>query len=74
MASGYDGNWRVADENNEFLSVKHSDFAGFAGYLRSVYWALVGMSTVGEFSSTGEYTNSLSSSTLTFVVPSITNV
>lgn len=65
IAFGYDENWRDEDENNELLSVKHSDFAGFAGYLRSVYWALVGMSTVGEFSSTGEYINSVSTSSLT---------
>ena len=45
---GYSQNWRHADESNELFSVSHSDFKGFAAYLRSIYWAIVGMSTVGE--------------------------
>ena len=45
---GYSQNWRRADESNDLLSINHSDFGGFAAYLRSVYWAIVGMSTVGE--------------------------
>jgi len=41
-------NWREADEANTTFNVKHTDFGGItAGYLRSVYWAIVGMSTVG---------------------------
>ena len=44
---GYAENWRQADENNELLAISHSDFGGFTAYLRSVYWAIVGMSTVG---------------------------
>ena len=40
-------NWRQADETDELLSISHSDFGGFAAYLRSIYWAIVGMSTVG---------------------------
>lgn len=42
---GFDQNWILADENNELFTVKHSDFNGFSAYLRSVYWAIVGMST-----------------------------
>ena len=45
---GYRQNWRYADENNESFSVSHSDFGGFSAYLRSIYWAIVGMTTVGE--------------------------
>lgn len=40
-------NWVAADESNELFTVSHSDFNGFSAYLRSVYWAIVGMSTVG---------------------------
>ena len=42
-----DQNWRYADENEDLFTISHSDFGGFAAYLRSVYWAIVGMSTVG---------------------------
>jgi uncharacterized membrane protein len=45
---GFEMNWRVADETNESLSISHKDMNGFAGYLRSIYWAMVSMSTVGE--------------------------
>jgi len=45
---GLDNNWIERDENNESLSIDHSDLGGFAGYLRSIYWAIVGMSTVGK--------------------------
>lgn len=44
---GYSENWLDADESNPSLSISHSDYCGFAAYLRSVYWAVVGMSTVG---------------------------
>jgi len=44
---GYSENWLDADETNPLLSISHSDYGGFAVYLRSVYWAVVGMSTVG---------------------------
>ncbi|KAL7540091.1 hypothetical protein ACHAXR_012578 [Thalassiosira sp. AJA248-18] len=47
IALGQSENWRYADENHEVLSISHSDFGGFAAYLRSIYWAIVGMSTVG---------------------------
>jgi hypothetical protein len=42
---GFDQNWIIADESNPLFTVKHSDFNGFSAYLRSVYWAIVGMST-----------------------------
>lgn len=45
---GLQNNWRDSDENNFSIAVKHSDLGGFSGYLRSVYWAIVGMSTVGK--------------------------
>eukprot|EP00804_Cyclotella_cryptica_P021886 CCRYP_000852-RA/>CCRYP_000852-RA protein AED:0.03 eAED:0.03 QI:454/0.9/0.90/1/0.7/0.72/11/722/2116 len=41
----FDQNWIWTDENNDLFTVKHSDFNGFGAYLRSVYWAIVGMST-----------------------------
>ena len=44
---GFTNNWRRSDEDDETLSISHSDFGGFSGYLRSVYWAIVGMSTTG---------------------------
>lgn len=44
---GFSMDWRRADESDELLFVSHHDFGGFAAYLRSVYWAIVGMSTVG---------------------------
>lgn len=44
---GFSMNWRIVDENDETLSINHSDFDGLSGYLRSVYWAIVGMSTTG---------------------------
>ena len=47
ISLGYSQNWRDADENNERFTISHSDFGGFAAYLRSIYWAIVGMSTVG---------------------------
>lgn len=42
-----ESNWREEDETNISLAISHSDLGGFSGYLRSVYWAIVGMSTVG---------------------------
>lgn len=42
---GFDRNWIVADESNELFTISHSDFNGFSAYLRSTYWAIVGMST-----------------------------
>jgi len=40
--------WREADEDNSTFNIKHDDFGGItAGYLRSIYWAIVAMSTVG---------------------------
>lgn len=44
---GYSENWLDADETNPSLFISHSDYGGFSVYLRSVYWAVVGMSTVG---------------------------
>lgn len=44
---GLGDNWKDADELDDSLSIDHSDFGGFTAYLRSVYWAIVGMSTVG---------------------------
>jgi len=44
---GKDENWRQADESNELFDISHADFGGFTAYLRSIYWAIVGMSTVG---------------------------
>lgn len=35
----YSENWLDADENNPSLSISHSDYGGFAVYLRSTYWA-----------------------------------
>ena len=43
----YNENWLDADESNELLSISHSDYGGFSVYLRSVYFAVVGMSTIG---------------------------
>ncbi|GMH89258.1 hypothetical protein TrVE_jg3161 [Triparma verrucosa] len=40
-------NWIEADEADSLFDVKHSDLGNFAGYLRSIYWAIVAMSTVG---------------------------
>lgn len=47
LASGYSQNWRQSDEEDVSLSIDHSDLGGFSSYLRSVYWAIVAMSTVG---------------------------
>jgi len=47
ISLGYSQNWRDADKNNEQFTISHSDFGGFAAYFRSMYWAIVGMSTVG---------------------------
>lgn len=44
---GYSITWRIADEEDTTLAIDHSDLNGFGSYLRSVYWAIVGMSTVG---------------------------
>eukprot|EP00592_Proboscia_alata_P010539 CAMPEP_0194364498 /NCGR_PEP_ID=MMETSP0174-20130528/12409_1 /TAXON_ID=216777 /ORGANISM="Proboscia alata, Strain PI-D3" /LENGTH=2019 /DNA_ID=CAMNT_0039138563 /DNA_START=856 /DNA_END=6918 /DNA_ORIENTATION=- len=46
-AFNFNTNWKYEDENNTSLSISHSDLGGASGYLRSVYWAIVGMSTVG---------------------------
>mmetsp|Transcript_6892 Transcript_6892/g.13730 ORF Transcript_6892/g.13730 Transcript_6892/m.13730 type:complete len:1017 (-) Transcript_6892:11-3061(-) len=40
-------NWRKTDEADSLFDITHGDLGGFAGYLRSVYWAIVGLSTVG---------------------------
>ena len=40
-------NWRDADQSDALLDVLHSDMGGFAAYLRSIYWAIVALSTVG---------------------------
>ena len=45
---GSSDNWRESDERNTSNAVSHSDLRGFSGYLRSIYWAIVGMSTVGK--------------------------
>lgn len=42
---GFNQNWVMVDQNNELFTVKHSDLNGFSAYLRSVYFAIVGMST-----------------------------
>jgi CRP-like cAMP-binding protein len=47
LSVGYDDTWLQADESDSSLSIDHSDFGNFGPYLRSVYWAIVGMSTVG---------------------------
>ena len=47
VALGFTKNWRDEDERNPSLAISHSDFRGLSAYLRSVYWAIVGMSTVG---------------------------
>jgi len=44
---GLSTNWRMVDEEDKSLSIEHSDFGGFSAYLRSIYWAIVSMSTVG---------------------------
>lgn len=44
---GYDDTWLLADELDSSLSIDHSIFGTFGPYLRSFYWAMVGMSTVG---------------------------
>lgn len=44
---GKDENWCQADEGNELFDISHADFGDFTAYLRSIYWAIVGMSTVG---------------------------
>lgn len=41
-------NWREKDISDPSLAISHSDLGGSSGYLRSVYWAIVGMSTVGK--------------------------
>jgi hypothetical protein len=40
------GSWLAADQGGA-LHVDHADLSGACGYVRSVYWALVAMSTVG---------------------------
>jgi CRP-like cAMP-binding protein len=45
--AGYEDTWLEADESDLSLSIDHSDFGNFGPYLRSIYWAIVGMSTVG---------------------------
>ena len=40
-------NWRQTDEADTLFDISHGDLGGFAAYLRSVYWAIVGLSTVG---------------------------
>ena len=49
MRIGLTTNWRESDNTSESLAIDHSDLGGLGGYIRSVYWAIVGMSTVGEF-------------------------
>ncbi len=44
---GFLNTWRIADEQDPTLSIDHSGLSGFGSYLRAVYWAIVGMSTVG---------------------------
>ena len=44
---GMENNWLKEDEEDASLSIDHSQFRGFGPYLRSIYWALVGTSTVG---------------------------
>jgi hypothetical protein len=44
---GMENNWVKQDEEDPSLSIVHSEFYGFGSYLRSVYWAIVGMTTVG---------------------------
>lgn len=44
---GYEETWLQADESDVSLSIDHSEFGTFGPYLRSIYWAIVGMSTVG---------------------------
>lgn len=46
---GLESNWKDEDINNSSLAVNHSDLGGISGYIRSIYWAIVGMSTVGKF-------------------------
>ena len=46
ISVGASDNWRDADESDETLAIDH-DHLGGSGYLRSIYWAIVGMSTVG---------------------------
>jgi len=47
---GLNENWRDKDYENPTLSINSSDLYGLCGYLRSIYWAIVGMSTVGKSS------------------------
>jgi len=44
---GHDTNWLKQDEEDPALSIDHEDLNGYGAYLRSVYWAIVGTSTVG---------------------------
>jgi Ion transport protein. len=44
---GMENNWMKQDEEDLSLSISHDEFHGFGSYLRSVYWAIVGMTTVG---------------------------
>ena len=46
VRAGAADNWRDADEADETLAIDH-DHLGGSGYLRAIYWAIVGMSTVG---------------------------
>ena len=46
---GLESNWKDEDCNDPSLAISHSDLGGTSGYIRSVYWAIVGMSTVGKF-------------------------
>ena len=46
VRAGAADNWREADEADETLAIDHEHLGG-SGYLRAIYWAIVGMSTVG---------------------------
>ena len=46
VRAGAADNWKDVDEDDETLAIDH-DHLGGSEYLRAIYWAIVGMSTVG---------------------------
>jgi len=47
LSIGFETTWLLQDEEDPTLSINHSELNGFGAYLRSIYWAIVGTTTVG---------------------------